>query len=186
MPARIIVLNGVSSAGKTTLARAIQAEAAGAGRALLHVEMDKFISFLPDGHEAHSDWFPVRQVQSEAGTLPRIVNGPLGEKLMAQMRHFVIGAGRGGLDCVVDEVCPASEIADYRKGLAGCELRIVKVAAPIEVIEKREKDRGDRLIGLAREQAGHLHRGIEYNAEIDTSTANSGELAGRLIADLYS
>ena len=47
MTPKIIILNGISSVGKSSLARAIQELS---DETFLHVEMDKFISFLPDGH----------------------------------------------------------------------------------------------------------------------------------------
>jgi chloramphenicol 3-O phosphotransferase len=121
---------------------------------------------------------------SDGGKLPRISNGPRGSLLLETMRNFVIDAGRKGLDCVVDEVCHAPEIEDYRRGLQGCDVRFVKVTAPIEVIEQREKARGDRLIGLAREQSGHLHEGIDYDAEVDTSLSQPRECAVRLLRSL--
>ena len=181
MTAKVIILNGVSSAGKSTLARAIQEQA---GSTLLHVEMDAFISFLPSGHEFKSDWFSVEKIKTEFGELPRISNGPLGDALLGVMRNFVVDAARQGLDLVVDEVCHAKEIDEYRSGLRSCEAQIVKVSAPIDVIEKREKARGDRLIGLAREQSTHLHEGIVYDAEIDTSTASPRELATQVLKNL--
>ena len=48
MSRHVILLNGVSSAGKTTLAKAIQKCA---GDIWLHVAMDSFVAMLPDGRE---------------------------------------------------------------------------------------------------------------------------------------
>ena len=165
-PAKVIILNGVSSAGKTTLAREIQTQAQ---ETFLHIEMDKFISFLPDGDEFKPEWFRLDKVDGPSGKLPRISNGPSGEALLSVMRQFVINAGQKGLNMVVDEVCHAPEITDYREGLSGCQTLVVKVGAPIDVIEDREKARGARLIGLAREQSSHLHTGIPYDVEVDTA-----------------
>ncbi|MEM1194916.1 MAG: chloramphenicol phosphotransferase [Pseudomonadota bacterium] len=178
-PAKVILLNGVSSAGKTTLAREIQARVK---ETFLHVEMDKFISFLPDGDEFKPEWFRVDRVQGPLGRLPRISNGPSGAALLSVMRQFVINAGQKGLNMVVDEVCHASEIADYGAGLAGRELCIAKVFAPIDVIEARERARGDRLVGLALEQSSHLHEGIVYDREVDTGEKTSDALARELLA----
>ncbi len=137
-----------------------------------------------NGHELKPDWFKVTTVSTEFGKLPRISNGPRGEVLLSTMRKFVVDAASKGLDLVVDEVCHAKEIAEYRSGLIACELYVVKVFAPIETVEQREKTRGDRLIGLAREQSTHLHEGIDYDAEIDTSIAAPRELAAQIMADL--
>ncbi|MEM9086847.1 MAG: hypothetical protein AAGB23_13060 [Pseudomonadota bacterium] len=182
-PAKVIILDGVSSAGKTTLAREIQALAQ---ETFLHIEMDKFISFLPNGDEFKPKWFRLDKVDGPSGKLPRISNGPSGEALLSVMRQFVFNAGQKGLNMVVDEVCHASEIADYRAGLAGCDLCVGKVDAPIDVIEAREKARGDRLIGLACEQSSHLHEGIGYDLEVDTHATATGALARELLAAVSS
>ena len=178
MSSRIIILNGVSSAGKSTLARAAQQEA---DTTFLHVEMDAFISFLPAGHEFKPDWFGVDMIATEFGQLPRISNGPRGNALLGVMRKFVVDAAQDGLDLIVDEVCHAKEIDDYRSGLREHDVHFVKVFAPIETIEKREKARGDRLVGLAREQSGHLHNGIEYDLKLDTSELRPEACAQRII-----
>ena len=143
--------------------------------------MDAFISFLPKGHEFKPDWFRIEMIASQSGKLPRISNGPHGDALLGVMRRFVFDAAQNGLDLIVDEVCHAAEIDDYRSGLRASDVQFVKVFAPIETIEKREKARGDRLVGLAREQSGHLHENIRYDAEIDTSTATPREAALRIL-----
>ncbi|MBD2842069.1 chloramphenicol phosphotransferase CPT family protein [Erythrobacter rubeus] len=181
MSARVIILNGVSSAGKSSLAKAIQDQA---DTTFLHVEMDAFISFLPNGHEFKPEWFRLDKVDGGSGELPRISNGPRGEALLSVMRQFVIEAAQKGLDLVVDEVCYAAEMDVYRRGLNGCDAHIWKVTAPLDVIEAREKARGDRLIGLARGQSTDLHQGIAYDGEIDTSTASPCELAATILAQL--
>ncbi|MEM1051251.1 MAG: chloramphenicol phosphotransferase [Pseudomonadota bacterium] len=178
MTGRVIILNGVSSAGKSTIARELQDRA---DFTLLHVEMGKFLSFLPNGDEFKPDWFELVKVQNSAGKLPRIVNGPRGEKLLKVMRQFVIHAAHEGLDMVVDEVCHAAEIADYREGLAGCRALFVKILAPLDELERRERARGNRLIGLAREQSGHLHQAVTYDLEINTLAGKTTDQAAQIL-----
>jgi len=55
--------------------------------------------------------------------------------------------------------------------LAGFEVFTVGVFAPLEVLEARERQRGDRLIGLARWQYHRVHRGMAYDLEVDTGRA---------------
>jgi chloramphenicol 3-O phosphotransferase len=72
------------------------------------------------------------------------------------------------------------EMADYQALLAGFTLHLVGVFAPLDVLEARERARGDRLIGLARGQYDRVHRGKTYDLEIDTSTATPAECAERI------
>ena len=179
---RVIILNGISSSGKSSLAKAIQRHSAST---VLHVEMDAFISFLPDGHELRPEWFRLDEIEVKKRKVPRITNGERGTKLLKAMRNFVVEGARSGFDLVVDEVCEAPDMAEYRRALDGYDLRVIKVFAPLELIESRERDRGDRLIGLARGQAEYLHRGIAYDHEIDTGSAGPDELARKLLDRLH-
>ena len=49
--------------------------------------------------------------------------------------------------------------------------------APLDVLEARERERGDRLIGLARWQYDRVHHGKRYDLELDTSKATPMECA---------
>lgn len=52
------------------------------------------------------------------------------------------------------------------------------VHAPLDLLEARELQRGDRMIGLARWQYGRTHAGMTYDLEVDTSRAAPVECAG--------
>ncbi|MEM7700833.1 MAG: AAA family ATPase [Pseudomonadota bacterium] len=173
MASQVIILNGVSSAGKTTLAKAIQKYA---GDIWMHIAMDSFMTMLPDGREFDREWFPVTEVAHEDGTLPRISNGPSGEALLSQMRQLVARMAESGFNVIVDEVADRITIEDYRRRL-GSACLVVKVDAPLSELERRERERGDRLIGLAREQSARIHEGIEYDLEVNTLAQTPDALA---------
>lgn len=182
MTSTVILLNGVSSAGKSTLAKAIQLLA---DRHFLHVAMDDFIGMLPQGSEVEEAWFPVRRITHSDTILPRVSSGSDGEKLLGAMRQFVGALAEQGLSVIVDEVCHAAEIDDYRTRIGCAHLMVVKVTAPPSEIQRREIARGDRMPGLAEEQATHLHEGIDYDLEIDTgswTTSDSAQLILKALA----
>lgn len=177
----IIVLNGVSSAGKSSLAKALQEAAE---EAFLTIAMDNFIGMLPAGRETGPDWFPLQHIDTPAGPVPRIGIGPRGRRLLEAMRALVGNLAASGMSIIVDEVCTADGIGDYLARAGDARLVLVKVAAPIAVLEQRERARGDRLIGLARDQTGFLHRGIDYDITVDTSTGTPQALARDILARL--
>ena len=179
--ASVIILNGVSSSGKSSLARALQNNSR---ETLLRVAMDDFLSMLPPGRESTEDWFPLVLAEAPEQALPRIEIGPRGGLLLEQMRAFVGSLAARGMSVIVDEVCEAEAIRDYRLQVGSARLVVVKVEAPLAVIEQRERERGDRLIGLARDQAGFLHKGIAYDITVDTSTGTPDELARELLTRL--
>ncbi|MFL0356860.1 AAA family ATPase [Erythrobacter sp. GH1-10] len=181
MAGSLIVLNGVSSAGKTTLAHAIQTIS---GDVWLHVALDSFIAMLPDQREIEQDWFPVVNVKVDGKTLPRISTGHSGGLLLGEMRGFARGLVASGLNVVVDDVCEAAEIADYRRISGSKPILLVCVTAPTNELEQREDARGDRLHGLAREQNSRLHKGIEYDLIVDTSILDPIDAANRILEAL--
>jgi chloramphenicol 3-O phosphotransferase len=59
-------------------------------------------------------------------------------------------------------------------------MRFVGVFAPLEILEERERRRGDRLIGLARWQYGRVHRNRRYDLEVETSRDTALTCAQRI------
>ena len=180
MNGQVIILNGVSSSGKTTLAKAIQKYGEDVW---MHIAMDNFIAMLPDGSEFDREWFPVAQVERNGETLPQIGNGPGGASLLVQMRELVERMADAGFNIIVDDVCDQTAISDYRRRLGG-SCCVVKVDAPLSELERREAERGDRLIGLAREQSPRLHEGIAYDLDVDTHAETPDALARYILESL--
>lgn len=70
--------------------------------------------------------------------------------------------------------------AEYLELLNGHQVMTVGMFAPLDILEERERQRGDRMIGLARWQFDRVHAGVDYDLQIDTSTATPEESAGRI------
>jgi chloramphenicol 3-O phosphotransferase len=178
---RVVILNGAGSVGKTSIGRALQRIAAAP---FLLVQMDAFIDMLPAALIGHPDglMFEARTETDGAASLA-VRSGAEMARLMRGMRHAVVALAAQGNRMIIDEVMldPATA-ADYRSLLAGFEMRLVGIHAPLAVIEARERARGDRAIGLARWQAPRVHAGMSYDLEIDAGRASAEGCAG-LIRD---
>jgi chloramphenicol 3-O phosphotransferase len=174
---RIVFLNGVGSVGKSSIATELQAIMA---EPFLHVQMDAFLDMLPQGYENHPDSFTYETVHEGGKPVVIIGSGPVGERLMRGMRQAIASMAGQGNNMIVDEVMQASEWTEYAGLLSSFEVSLVGLFAPLEVLEARELQRGDRLIGLARWQYGRIHKGMRYDLEVDTSDATPNECA-RLI-----
>jgi chloramphenicol 3-O phosphotransferase len=177
--ARIIILNGVGSAGKSAIAKALQGLT---GDRFLHVRMDGFLEMMPEAGWGHPDWFALETREEEGRPAIEIRTGPLGQRLMRGMRRAIAGLAREGNDMIVDEVMEAPVKRDYETLLAGFDTAFIGVLAPLEVLEARERARGDRMIGLARRQFARIHQGVRYDFEVDTSLATPLECAERIKA----
>jgi len=171
---RIVFLNGVGSVGKSSIARELQAIVA---EPFMHVQMDGFLDMLPLAYENHPASFTYETVIEGRKPVVMIKGGPVGERIMRGMRHAIASMAGQGNNLIVDEVMEASQWAEYAQLLSKFEVSLVGLFAPLEVLEARELNRGDRLIGLARGQFGRIHKGMTYDLEIDTSDATAMECA---------
>lgn len=178
----VIILNGVGSVGKSTTARALQAITA---RPFLHVAMDTFIDMLPAHLIGHPDGLTFTTIQDQGKPSVVIGAGPVMQRAMQGMRHAVAAMAAQGNDLIVDGVMLGADKAQaYRHLLAGYDVRLVGLFAPLDVLEARERARGDRAIGLARWQYDRVHRGVVYDLEIDTTMTTPLESA-RIIRDAF-
>ena len=66
--------------------------------------------------------------------------------------------------------------------LSGRPMYLVRVWAPVEVLEQRERRREDRGSGIAREQATHPAFQRRYDLSIDTSKCSPEEAASEIRA----
>lgn len=175
--ARVILLNGVGSAGKSSIAKALQKLAR---EPFLHVQMDTFIEMLPEPLQDHADG--ISYEVSEEGGRPSVAvrTGPVGARVLAGMRRAVAAMAGEGNNLIIDEVLCDGGLPDYRILLSAFEFHVVGVFAPLDVLEARELRRGDRLAGLARWQYGRVHKGIRYDFEVDTSALSALECAHRI------
>lgn len=177
MTAKIVLLNGVGSAGKSSIARALQTITA---TPFLHVQMDAFIDMLPEALQDHADGFSFETVLEDGKPSVVIRSGPVGARAMHGMRHAIAAMAGQGNNLIVDDVIFNDEIAEYRGLLSAFDLHVVGVMAPLEVLEAREAARADRLPGLARWQYHRVHKGVDYDLEVDTSQLTPLECARRI------
>ena len=99
------------------------------------------------------------------------------------MRHAIAAMAHDGNDLIVDDVMLGRDAAQqYRELLAQHEVHFVGLFAPLDVLEARERERGDRLIGFSRWQYHRVHSGMTYDLELDTSIASPQACAGRIKA----
>jgi chloramphenicol 3-O phosphotransferase len=171
----LVILNGVSSSGKTTLASAFRDEQARSGDFWLLIGIDDALSKLPGqwvdmglatgpGEYAGGGlWFE----HTASGRRLRV--GRVGRQLIDVYHQWVSVAVRAGMNVIVDDVVIDRETLDsWERVLEGLEPIWVAVRCPLEIAESRESIRGDRAIGLARAQHDVVYRDISYAFDIDT------------------
>lgn len=173
----VILLNGVGSAGKTSIARALQAMTA---ETYLHVQMDAFLEMLPATYQDHTQTFRYLNIEEDGHPVVAIESGPVGIRLMRGMRRAIAALAAEGNNLIVDDVMWGDVAADYAKVLSPFRLCWVGVHAPLDILEARERQRGDRDPGAARWQIRRVHQGMRYDLELDTSCTSPADCAAQI------
>lgn len=175
-PIRVILLNGGSSSGKSTIARALQTLLDGYW---LRLGVDTLIDAAPE------------RLTQVGGGLQLTDDGSVvvGKEFQLLEQQWAAGIGamaRAGACVIIEDNFlggPASQ-QRWRESLAGVPTAWVGIHCAPEVAAARERARGDRTQGMAAKQADAVHIGVAYDLEIDTS-AGSAEAAARKIRDRF-
>lgn len=169
---KIIYLNGPSSSGKTTLAKALQDSFA---EPYLRLGLDKIIGFMPEkinnwkGGPAPLgfSWEPA--VDPTGHPIYQIHTGPFAKRISRTLRDIALLLVSQDYNLIIDDVAfGAVEVEEWRQTLKNYKVLYVGVVAPLEVLEQRERARGDRILGGARGQYFKVHENVAYDLEIDT------------------
>jgi chloramphenicol 3-O phosphotransferase len=165
-PGKIILLNGPSSAGKSTLCRAIQAQ------------IDQpFLQFSLDFFFFNSTVLPKQQLKDGAfqwaEMRPRVFDG---------FFNCLPALALAGNNLVIEFIIETQTQWDaLRQRLEGFDVFLIGVHCPLPELERREQLRGDRRVGDARRDLKTVHTFTKYDLEIDSSEA-ADENATRIIA----
>lgn len=161
----ILLLNGASSSGKSSIARALREHGE---HPYHHLQLDAFRAMEPPRHwEGWQSRGPDTALKLAA--LCRGMNAALVEY-----------AGHGQ-DVIFDTELSDPDAWQYvRDDLSDLPVLMVGVTCSLDVLARRERDRGDRPIGLAARQFDRVHRDKVYDLTIDTTSTRAVECAGVL------
>ena len=176
MSGTIIVINGTSSSGKTSIMRILQERL---DPPYLDMGVDRFIFMLPKRYLQRPLWDDVLGLADHAGSA--------GQLLFSGMHHAIAALSTADLNVLVDHVLVEKQWVDECARLF-CDLPayLVGIQCPLEVLEARERSRKDRTLGQARLQFPVIHKYAKYDLEIDTSLLTPGQCAERIIERLQS
>jgi chloramphenicol 3-O-phosphotransferase len=154
----IIILNGVSSAGKTTVAKALQEKL---DEPFFWIANDTFCDMCPEKFW-NRDWVAA-----------------INQSLTA-MIYTIRTFSDLGFNTIVDQVFLHNDaegqlLEKCISVLSGYPVVFVRVDCSIEELERREKARGDRDPGQAVSQIPFVHNHQIYDCVIDTSVQSPDE-----------
>jgi chloramphenicol 3-O phosphotransferase len=179
LPGNIIILNGTSSSGKTSIVRALQEIME---EPYLDAGIDKFLWMLPRRYiNDPLYWRQVFEYQWYGEGDQRgyeIKTGSLGFTLVSGMHRAVQSLSVSGNHSIVDHVLLEPDwLAECACLYADLPAWLVGVRCPLEVLEERERQRKDRTLGQARAQFYRVHAHGVYDIEVDTSVNQPMECA---------
>jgi chloramphenicol 3-O phosphotransferase len=167
-PGRIILLNGASSSGKSTLAAALQAAL---DEPFLHVSSDQFVAagMLPPRRQDGGpfDWW--HQVR------PRFFAG---------FHRCLPALAAAGNDLIVEHII---EFRAWRHDLAvllaDLDVFLIGVHCALDELDRREGVRGDRRIGEGRThvEVESIHTFGPYDLEVDTTAGIGYDLIDSIL-----
>lgn len=164
---KVIVLNGASSSGKTSILNQLQGLFV---EPYLNVGIDKFIWMLPKRYLDRPLWDDVLGLATESGAM--------GSRLFSSMHKVIQLLSLEGMNVVADHVMVEPEwVGECARLFSPLPAYFVGVQCPLEVLIQREFARKDRTLGQAEAQFPLVHKDIIYDLVVDTSLLSIEECA---------
>ncbi|PPI76475.1 chloramphenicol phosphotransferase CPT family protein, partial [Rathayibacter rathayi] len=173
----LLVLNGGSSSGKTTIARCLQEALPGPW---LRFSIDDLIDALPPHLDGRDD------AGVSYGEDGEVELGDGFRRLEAAWLAGLVAMAGAGARIVLDDVLldGGTSQARLRSRLVGLNVFWVGVRCRAERATAREVARGDRTSGMAARQAEHVHLGVHYDLEVHSDDHSPLHCARRIAAAL--
>jgi chloramphenicol 3-O phosphotransferase len=184
-PGIVIILNGPSAAGKSSLQKAIQRLAP---VPYLNVGIDNFFNDLfPDEHgklgaKAQADFTQDLRWVTIADNLVYLHVGPQGQKIVDGMNQAIAAYAKTGNNVVVDYIMYEKDwLDDLLYQLQGCPVYVVGVHVPLAVIQAREFARSTSPVGHAGSHYHTVHKGNVYDLQLDYVDMSADEGAMKIL-----
>lgn len=178
MSPHVIVLNGGSSSGKSGIARSLQAVLPDAW---LSLSIDTLVDAMPARLTTGGDGIGFADDGGVA----------VGQEFMTAQDAWITGLvamACAGARLVVDDVFLGGAASQRRwlDALGDVPTLWVGVRCDAAVAREREAARGDRIVGMAAQQADVVHEGVAYDLEVDTTRTDPTSCAQAIAAHLRS
>lgn len=156
---KVIILNGASSSGKTSILNELQSLF---DEPYLNAGIDKFIWMLPKRYLDRPLWDDVLGLATEAGEM--------GSRLFSSMHKVIQLLSLEGMNVIADHVMVEPKWTEECARLfAPLPAYLIGIQCPLEVLIQREANRKDRTLGQAEAQYPFVHKNVIYDLAVDTS-----------------
>ncbi|HEY3381338.1 MAG TPA: hypothetical protein VGK32_06180 [Vicinamibacterales bacterium] len=194
----IIIINGASCSGKTTISRELQALA---GKPYLVTGIDDFLPMFPKqyigvdqavqrdgqdwaapGNRLSAEGYEIVIRMGETGPIINARCGPVGWSHLAGMHRAFAAMARAGSSLIVADAASAVLMYDYCEALSGLAVHLIGVFCSLEELERREAAQAGRGVGAARMQFEKVHVPGDYDFTVDSETHDAKTCAQMILA----
>lgn len=160
---KMILLNGPSSAGKSTLSKELRQRLTGKGVENMIISIDDYMITDPKETIYEDDIYDI---------MPAMCEG---------MKKALVA----GKTVIVDHAITSERIFKaFMDACKGYEVLTVKVTCDLEILRRREKERGDRCAGSAEASLQYLWPKEGYDLCIDSGMHSAAENAEMIMERL--
>lgn len=185
----VILLNGSSSSGKTTLAMALQQEL---NTPYQHIALDQFRDGLAGRYRGlnspaqspGAEGLNVVPGHLEQEPVTHIRFGEIGERMLRGMRRAIASFAAEGNNVIVDDLLFETRyLDDYRTVLEPFNVYFIGVRCDLETVNAREAQRPGRFPGTATSHFESVHaHALPYDLEVNTADTAPLDCARAVIA----
>ena len=184
---KIILLNGSSSAGKTTIARMLQQLYREPWQ---HIALDQFRDGMADRFrglnappgDSGARGLNVVPVERDGDRVTEIRFGDVGRRVLRGMRRSIATFASEGNHVIVDDLMfEKSFLLDYLDVLNGLNVTFAGIRCDLAVVNAREATRPGRFPGTATSHFHTVHAHCIYDVEVDTTNSTARQCARRIM-----
>jgi chloramphenicol 3-O phosphotransferase len=186
---RVVFINGASSAGKTSIGRALQDLTE---EPFMLLGLDTCFAMVPprwaggpEGPMRHLGFAYETMPADEGHPMIKITYGEVGLRMMTGFHRGATELVRAGNSIIIDEMLLDRRVRDdWLEVLTPWQPLLVGVFCTDDELARRETTRGNRP-GLARWSARQAHNGMRYDITIDTTHASADTAAAEIAKTLH-
>lgn len=186
-PLSVIFLTGPTSAGKTSLACALQDALP---TTYLHIGIDRLCATMPSkindwlgesNKPMPGFWWKVGN-DPDGNTTATIQLGPEAHKIDSLLKHFSLAALQHNFNLIIDEVCISKASLDNWKAvLKPFNTIYIGLKADTETLENRINERKDRIPGSARTQNNSDINDDQFDLVLNSEKHSTKELVKEVL-----